>query len=62
MYKRQPENIEELFSRFGKSQLLVDSQAILARLRKESDPSVIRAVELMDRYNAGLEQEVLFVN
>jgi hypothetical protein len=62
VYLYLPENIEELFSRFGKSQLLVDSQAILARLRKESDPSVIRAVELMDRYNAGLEQEVLFVN
>lgn len=54
-----PENLEDLLSRFGKRQLLDDSQAVLRRLRKSEDPDVAWIVAMMDRWGVGLEQEVL---
>lgn len=56
-----PPDLEELFGRFGKAQLLHDSSAILARLRKNDDPDVHAVVQLMDRFGAGLEQEALLI-
>jgi len=40
----------------------VNSQAMLARLRRSELPSVSRVVELIDRHNAGLEQEALLLD
>lgn len=56
-----PAELENLFSRYGKAQLLHDSSAILARLRRNSDSEVIYVVELMDRFGVGLEQEGLLI-
>jgi len=54
-----PENLEDLLRRYGKKQLLDDSQAVLHRLRRVEDPDVARIVAMMDRWGVGLEQEVL---
>jgi len=56
-----PSNLEELFSRYGKRELLPNNAAVLARLRKTEDKEVRRVVKLMDRYGVGLEQEVLLL-
>lgn len=56
-----PSNLEDLFSRYGKRELLGSSAAVLARLRKTDDKEVGRVVKLMDRYGVGLEQEVLLL-
>jgi hypothetical protein len=58
-----PPDLETLFARFSKRKLLANrnSQAILAKLRKSDSPEVRRVVELIDRYNAGLEQEALLI-
>ena len=56
-----PADLEKLFSRYGKAQLLRDSSAILARLRKNHDSEVFYVVELMDRFGVGLEQEALLI-
>lgn len=57
-----PADLEKLFSCYGKAQLLRDSSAILARLRKNSDSEVLYVVELMDRFGVGLEQEALLID
>jgi hypothetical protein len=54
-----PEDIENLFSRYGKTALLEDSKSVLRRLRKEEDNTARQLISLMDRYNCGLEQEIL---
>jgi len=54
-----PANIEELFRRFGKRELLEDSEAVLRRLRSTKDPDALRIIALMNTYNTGLEQEIL---
>jgi hypothetical protein len=58
-----PTDLENLFAQFSKRKLLMNrsSQAVLARLRKSDFPEVRRVVELMDRHNAGLEQEALLI-
>jgi hypothetical protein len=56
-----PTDLEKLFGRYGKAQLLHDSSAILARLRKSADSEVRYVVELMDRYGVGVEQESLMI-
>ncbi len=56
-----PAGLEDLFARYGKQELLAKSQAILRRLRKNTDPTVRVLVGLMDRYGAGLEQEALLI-
>lgn len=58
----RPPFLEELFPRYGKAQLLHDSCAILARLRKTTDSDVRYVVELMDRFGVGLEQEALLID
>jgi len=58
-----PANLEELFSLYGKRELLeLDrSAAILARLRKIDDQEILRVVTLIDQYGVGLEQEALLL-
>ncbi|MEW6429356.1 MAG: hypothetical protein AB1568_15135 [Thermodesulfobacteriota bacterium] len=56
-----PPDLEDLLQRYGKKDLLSDSAAVLARLRKCGDPQVRRVVEMMDRYGVGLEQEALLL-
>ena len=58
----RPDDLEKLFARFGKAQLLHDSKAVLARLRKSAERDVRYVVELMDRYGVGLEQEALLID
>jgi len=57
-----PGDLEKLFIRFGKAQLLSDNSAVLARLRKSVDNDVRTVVELMDRFGVGLEQEALLID
>ncbi|MDD2736362.1 MAG: hypothetical protein PHF56_20715 [Desulfuromonadaceae bacterium] len=57
-----PADLEKLFIRFGKAQLLSDNSAVLARLRKNVDSDIRYVVELMDRYGVGLEQEALLID
>jgi hypothetical protein len=38
-----------------------NSQAMLAQLRRSEMPAIRQVVELIDRYNASLEQEALLV-
>ena len=54
-----PGDLETLLSQYGKPALLENSKAILSRLRMEKDETARYLVSLMDRYNCGLEQEIL---
>jgi hypothetical protein len=58
-----PADLEIRFERFSNRELLkrVNSQAMLAQLRRSESPAVRRVVELIDRHNAGLEQEALLI-
>jgi hypothetical protein len=58
-----PANLEELFSRYGKRELLAldSSAAVLARLRKTDDQEVRSIIMLIDQYGVGLEQEALLL-
>jgi len=56
-----PANIEYLFEKYGKRELLIDSEAILRRLRATKDPDALRIIEQMNDCNAGLEQEILLL-
>lgn len=56
-----PDDIEALFAKYGKRELLEKSPQILARLRKHPEPIVQRIVRLMDIYGVGLEQEILLL-
>jgi hypothetical protein len=58
-----PENLDELFGRYSKRQLLQKrkSQVLLAKLRRSDSSEVQRVVELIDKHNAGLEQEALLI-
>ena len=59
-----PADLETRFARFSNRKLLKNgnSQAMLAQLRRSDVPSIRHVVELIDRYNAGLEQEALLIN
>jgi len=58
-----PADLETRFARFSNRELLEkgNSQAMLAQLRSSKLSTVCRVVEMIDRHNAGLEQEALFV-
>ena len=56
-----PANIEDLFKKYGKRELLMDSEAVLRRLRATKDPDALRIIELMNACNTGLEQEILLL-
>jgi hypothetical protein len=58
-----PSDLELRFARFSNAELLkkANSQAMLARLRKSELVAIRPVVALIDRYNAGLEQEALLI-
>jgi hypothetical protein len=58
-----PSDLDKRFARFSKRKLLANrsSQATLAKLRTLDIPEIRRVVELIDRNNAGLEQEALLL-
>lgn len=57
-----PDNIEYLFNEYGNEEILQKNQAIYERLRGTSqDKQAKYIVDLMSRYNCGLEQEALLI-
>jgi hypothetical protein len=58
-----PADLETRFEKFSNRALLErgNSQIMLAQLRRSDLPAIRRVVELIDRYNAGLEQEALLI-
>jgi hypothetical protein len=58
-----PADLEARFAKFANRSLLDNerSRAILGRLRGTGSASVQQVVKLIDRHNAGLEQEALFL-
>jgi hypothetical protein len=58
-----PEDLAELFSRFGNGELLRRdaSQALLPKLRTDKSTEIRAVLELIERHNAGLEQEALLL-
>jgi len=59
-----PQDLEQQFDRFSNRTLLkkVSSQSMLANLRRTASPEVLQVVALIERHNAGLEQEALLLN
>ena len=57
-----PSDLSARFERFSKRSLLdkANSRAMLANLRRSPVSEIRQVVELIDRYNAGLEQEALY--
>ena len=51
-------DLDELFRRFGKRELLVGNEGLLGRLRRCEHDVVMKVVGLMDRFGCGVEQEV----
>jgi hypothetical protein len=58
-----PHNLDQQFARFSSRTLLkhANSQSMLASLRRTASPEVRNVVALIDRHNAGLEQEALLL-
>jgi hypothetical protein len=56
-----PPNLSNLVSKYGRSELLIDSEAILRRLRASVDPDVCEVIEILDETCCGLEQEALLM-
>lgn len=58
-----PSDLEARFARFSNPELLkkANSQGMLARLRRSELVAIRPVVALIDRYNAGLEQEALLI-
>lgn len=58
-----PPDLDARFERFSNSDLLkkLNNQAMLAQLRRSELPTIRRVIELIDRHNAGLEQEALLI-
>jgi hypothetical protein len=59
-----PADLETRFARFSNRELLEkrNSQAMLVQLRRSHLSAVCRVAEMIDRHNAGLEQEALFIH
>jgi hypothetical protein len=56
-----PDNLHDLVAKYGRPDLLRDSQAVLKRLRGGSDPDVATVVRMLDETGYGLEQEALLL-
>lgn len=56
-----PTNLDALFDRFSKPELLHKNAGLMQRLLQSDDPYVRRVVGLMQHYVAGLEHEALLV-
>jgi hypothetical protein len=59
-----PPNLKELFAKYSKRQLLEKrkSQVLLAKVRRSDSSEVQKVVRLIDKHNAGLEQEALLID
>ena len=59
-----PPDLDQQFARFSNRTLLqkINSQSMLGTLRRTASPGVRQVVALIDRHNAGLEQEALLLN
>lgn len=59
-----PHDLDQQFASFSNRTLLknVNSQSMLANLRRTASPEVRQVVELIDCHNAGLEQEALLLH
>jgi len=58
-----PHDLDQQFARFSNRDLLkkANSQSMLATLRRTGSAEVLQVVALIDRHNAGLEQEALLL-
>ena len=56
-----PSNLRDLVGKYGRHELLRDSNAVLMRLRGSVDPAIHKAVEILDETGCGLEQEALLM-
>lgn len=58
-----PTDLEARFTLYGNRDLLAkaNTRAMLAQLRRSDSEVILRIVALMDRHNAGLEQEALLL-
>jgi hypothetical protein len=56
-----PDNLEQLLIRYGTTDLLTKSVAVLERVRREAPPEVREVLALMDRHHRALEQEALLI-
>jgi len=57
-----PANLKDLIAKYGRRKLLRDSEAVLKRLRRTSDPAVRQVLNILDETGCGLEQEVLLID
>mgnify|MGYP001561285667 CR=1 FL=1 len=57
-----PANLKDLIAKYGRHELLRDSEAILKRLRGTSDRAVLQVVSILDEVGCGLEQEALLID
>jgi len=59
-----PADLPARFERFSNRSLLdkANSRAVLANLRRSSVPEIRHVLELIERHNAGLEQEALLLD
>lgn len=56
-----PDDFEERLVRFGKSDLMVASAAVLQRVRATAPREILAVLEVMDRHGKALEQEGLLI-
>lgn len=56
-----PDDLMSLTARFGNSELLARSVAVLSRVRNSSDPAVQSVIAVLDKCGKGLEQEGLLL-
>lgn len=54
-----PANLKDLILRYGRHEIIRDSEAVMKRLRGTSDPTVLRVVHILNETGCGLEQEAL---
>jgi hypothetical protein len=54
-----PGNLESLFARYANRKRLEDQSGVFNTLRSCREKDVLKIIQLMDRYNGGLDQEAL---
>ncbi|WP_349608997.1 hypothetical protein [Cupriavidus sp. DF5525] len=57
-----PDNLEALFDRFSKPELLQDQAGLVRRLQQSQDPYVQRMLRLIQGIGGGMENEALLVD
>ncbi len=56
-----PDSLQTMIAKYGRPELLRDSEAILRGLRNVTDPDVMKIVRMLDETGCGLEQESLLL-